>query len=169
MTAFAFPLCYNPAVDGMKQHLGRHSGAGSDTIPEIRLCRYCKGKFNVDPRHPNKEFCTENHRKLHHRYGSLSIGKIAARMERKLVNQMDLIAAGIENSIHERLGRIEELLTEARAESSQALYYAQRASLPSVAGASSSASGILERIETIESRLANIAAAARGALVGGGA
>jgi hypothetical protein len=58
--------------------------------PQSCKCRYCKAVFDFDPLHPNKQFCKEAHQKLFWRYGSLSIGKLAERMQRQ--NQK-LIAA----------------------------------------------------------------------------
>lgn len=46
-------------------------------------CRYCKAIFDIDPRHPNKEFCKEGHRKLFWRYGQHSVTKLAERMQRE--------------------------------------------------------------------------------------
>lgn len=69
-------------MDGNSARRGRQQGQTEPTPREIRQCRYCKGKFEVDSKHPNKEFCSDSHRKLHWRYGSLSIGKVAARVER---------------------------------------------------------------------------------------
>ena len=52
--------------------------------PEIRACRYCKTKFEVNPRFPHKEFCRESHRKLYWKYGAHSVGKVAQRIERDM-------------------------------------------------------------------------------------
>lgn len=69
-------------MDDNSLRRGRQNGSkptSTAKTPEVRACRYCRAKFDVDPKHPNKEFCKDSHRKLAHRYGALSIGKIAER------------------------------------------------------------------------------------------
>ena len=72
-------------MDAVNTLRGRGAGSASSSTaktPETRLCGYCKGKFGVDPKFPHKKFCSDTHRKLAHRYGALSIGKIAERTMR---------------------------------------------------------------------------------------
>lgn len=64
---------------------GRSNGKQEHTPRQIRQCRYCKAKFEVDPRYGWKEFCKESHRKLYWKYGSLSIGKVAERVQRDVL------------------------------------------------------------------------------------
>ena len=75
---------HNPGVDAKQQSRGRNVNGAVSATPEIRSCRYCKAKFEVDPRFPHKEFCKETHRKLYWRYGSQSITKCAERIERDM-------------------------------------------------------------------------------------
>lgn len=56
--------------------------ASTSGKPETKQCPYCKGRFQVDQKHPNKKFCSQSHQKLYWAYGSVSIGKVAKRIER---------------------------------------------------------------------------------------
>lgn len=71
-------------VDVKSAVRGRGTAKREPSTLEIRQCRYCKGKFEVDPKFPHKMFCCESHRKLYWRYGSQSIGKVAQRIERDM-------------------------------------------------------------------------------------
>lgn len=112
-------------VDGMKERHGRHDGKRESSLVEIRNCRYCKAKFELDPRHPNKEFCKEGHRKLYWRYGSLSVTKVAERMQRETAKMLMRELTPLRARVAE-LERLVTEATEARAESSRALYLLER-------------------------------------------
>lgn len=71
-------------MDEAKTVRGRSKGKPESTTPKLRECRYCKGKFEVNPAFHWKEFCNDTHRKLFWRYGSQSIGKLAERIERDM-------------------------------------------------------------------------------------
>ena len=136
-----FPFCYNPAVDGVKQHKGRQQGDLGHGTPQTRFCRYCKAKFDVDPKHPNKEFCLETHRKLFWRYGQHSVEKVARRMERSLRKWMDVELKKIRRECGATNGADDaRLMIDTRE--------------------------IEGRLAVLESRVANISAAACGRLVG---
>ena len=90
-------------MDAKKQSSGRSNGKAESTPLEIRKCRYCKAKFEVNPQFPHKQFCKETHRKLYWRYGSQSIGKVAERIERDM---RKLIASELA-AVHARLDALE--------------------------------------------------------------
>ena len=90
---------YNSSVDAKKQSRGRSNGKPEPTPLEIRQCRYCKGKFEVDPQFPHKQFCKESHRKLYWKYGSQSIGKVAERIERDMRKLIAAELAGLRADI----------------------------------------------------------------------
>jgi hypothetical protein len=81
---FALRSGYNFFMAEDKHVRGRSKPTSRPTTPEIRLCRYCKAKFDIDPAFHWKEFCCDSHRKLFWRYGSQSVGKLAERMERNV-------------------------------------------------------------------------------------
>lgn len=70
------------AVKNLRGRSGTTVPVDGSKSPITRTCGYCKGKFDVDPKFPHKKFCSDTHRKLAHRYGALSIGKIAERTMR---------------------------------------------------------------------------------------
>lgn len=75
---------YNLSVDAVNRLRRRKEPTPESSGPEIRSCRYCKAKFEVNPRFPHKEFCREAHRKLYWKYGAHSVGKVAQRIERDM-------------------------------------------------------------------------------------
>ena len=77
-----------------------------------RRCRYCKGLFI--PFQKSQLFCTESHRKLYWKYGTIPFEKLARRLELRFENEVAPLRA--------RVAELEGLVTEARAESSRALY-----------------------------------------------
>ena len=69
-------------MDAVKNLRGRNGATTPAGIPKrakLPTCGYCRAVLIVDPKFPHKKFCNDTHRKLFHRYGSLSIGKIAER------------------------------------------------------------------------------------------
>lgn len=77
-----------------------------------RKCRYCKGLFI--PFQKSQLFCTESHRKLYWKYGTIPFEKLARRLGLRFENEVEPLRA--------RVAELERLVTEARAESSRALY-----------------------------------------------
>ena len=75
-------------MDGKPHSRGRLvSGSNPDTLnPEnLPRCKYCKALFRPLPNNAKKQtFCCESHRKMHWKYGAMSIGKLASRIERNM-------------------------------------------------------------------------------------
>ena len=89
---FPVSVRYNSSVDAVKQPIGHSKGRGESTTPQIRQCRYCKGRIEVDPKFPHKTFCRDECRKSFHRYGALPVVKLQqnfAKTVNKLGDRMD--------------------------------------------------------------------------------